>query len=235
MQHHPADQGAYALLLTAWRLLNDPRGGEPYDDDRLIRAMPVATPVGWPSRAAWLADCAAALRRRHGWRAHPLDQSVRMGSQTQDDLSRAADPPLRALFAEISRCVEGYLAHLGSGSDPTRLRATTVAQNGQGWRFNGAWSVLLRPGGFHVDHIHPQGWLSSALHLEMPPEVAHPPQGWLAFGRPGIATRPSLPPLRHVSPKPGHLVLFPSYCWHGTEPFGGTSDRLTIAFDIVPR
>jgi len=29
-------------------------------------------------------------------------------------------------------------------------------------------------------------------------------------------------------------VLFPSYMWHGTQPFGGEQDRLTVAFDIVP-
>jgi hypothetical protein len=29
-------------------------------------------------------------------------------------------------------------------------------------------------------------------------------------------------------------VLFPSYMWHGTVPFGGDTTRLTIAFDIVP-
>jgi hypothetical protein len=37
-----------------------------------------------------------------------------------------------------------------------------------------------------------------------------------------------------VQPKPGLLALFPSYMWHGTEPFGGTEPRLTIAFDLVP-
>jgi hypothetical protein len=37
-----------------------------------------------------------------------------------------------------------------------------------------------------------------------------------------------------VKPEPGKLVLFPSYMWHGTAPFGGDQPRLTIAFDLIP-
>jgi len=231
-QHHPDDQGVHALLHTAWRLLGDERGAAPYADERLIRPFEVPTPPAWPSRSQWLADLAVALRQRHGWRAHPVDQSLRFGSQTQEDLSRAPDPPIQALFASIAPLVDRYIADLGPGQDPTRAR---VAQMGAtGWRFAGAWSVLLRPGGFHVDHVHPQGWLSSALHVEAPSVTDQAPQGWLSFGRPGIATRPPLPPLRQIRPVGGQLVLFPSHCWHGTERFAGDEDRLTVAFDIVP-
>lgn len=231
-QHHPHDQGVHAVLHTAWRLLGDPRGSAAYGDERLIRRLTVPTPAGWPSREQWLADLAAALRARHGWRAHPVEQSLRFGSQTQEDLSRAGDPPVAALFAGIRPLVDQYTAELGPGADPVRARAAEVAA--RGWRFVGAWSVLLRPGGFHVDHVHPQGWLSSALHVEAPPATAQAPQGWLSFGRPGIATRPPLPPVQQVQPVPGQLVLFPSHCWHGTEPFDGEDGRLSVAFDIVP-
>jgi len=37
-----------------------------------------------------------------------------------------------------------------------------------------------------------------------------------------------------VKPERGMLVLFPSYFWHGTVPFGGSDTRLTVAFDAVP-
>jgi hypothetical protein len=42
-----------------------------------------------------------------------------------------------------------------------------------------------------------------------------------------------LPPLATVEPKPGRLVLFPSFLFHGTRPFA-SGERLTIAFDLVP-
>jgi hypothetical protein len=103
------------------------------------------------------------------------------------------------------------------------------------WAFQGAWSVRLRPHGFHADHVHSQGWLSSACYLSLPPAVEGPErQGWLKFGQPGVATDPPLGPEHFVKPEPGLLALFPSYMWHGTVPFGGTEPRLTIAFDLVP-
>jgi hypothetical protein len=36
-----------------------------------------------------------------------------------------------------------------------------------------------------------------------------------------------------VEPKPGRLVLFPSYMWHATRPFRA-GERITVAFDIAP-
>ena len=97
----------------------------------------------------------------------------------------------------------------------------------------GSWSVRLQPHGFHADHIHSRGWLSSACHIELPPAVAgRGREGWLRFGAP--PGRADLPPEYYVQPQAGTLVLFPSYMWHGTEPFGGEATRLTLAFDIVP-
>jgi hypothetical protein len=94
--------------------------------------------------------------------------------------------------------------------------------------------VLLRPGGHHVNHIHPLGWISSAFHVELPPAVEDGHQGWLQFGEPELATVPKLEAEHFVKPTPGTLVLFPSYMWHGTVPFGGEKPRLTAAFDVLP-
>jgi hypothetical protein len=82
--------------------------------------------------------------------------------------------------------------------------------------------------------VHPQGWFSSAFYVDLPPAIGQGHAGWLAFGRPGIPVSPTLEPLRYVRPQPGKLALFPSHFWHGTEPFGGSDARLTVAFDLVP-
>jgi hypothetical protein len=37
--------------------------------------------------------------------------------------------------------------------------------------------------------------------------------------------------LKEIEPKPGRLVLFPSYFWHGTRPFAA-GERLSVAFDV---
>jgi uncharacterized protein (TIGR02466 family) len=224
----PHDQGALALACTAWRLTGDPRHAAWCEDPALVAAATIPTPPGWPDLPAFLADLAADLAARHPWRTHPLEQSVRHGSQTQQDLSRLDVPVLRALFAALDTPIAAHLAALGPGDDPVRRRIA------RGYRVAGAWSVRLSPGGFHSDHVHPQGWLSSAFYVELPPAVALEPEGWLALGRPGVPTAPRLAPLRHIRPAPGQLVLFPSYLWHGTEPFGGDAPRLTVAFDLLP-
>jgi hypothetical protein len=30
------------------------------------------------------------------------------------------------------------------------------------------------------------------------------------------------------------MILFPSFLWHATMPFGGAADRASFAFDLVP-
>jgi hypothetical protein len=58
--------------------------------------------------------------------------------------------------------------------------------------------------------------------------------GALVLGEPPAELALGLPPRRIVRPKEGHLVLFPSSMWHGTVPFEGGNERLTVAFDVVP-
>jgi hypothetical protein len=90
-------------------------------------------------------------------------------------------------------------------------------------------------GGHHVGHIHPRGWISSAYYVTVPPEIPVDAQraGWLAFGKPPYPV-PGLSPTGWVQPEPGRLALFPSYQWHGVEPYPGRGERMTIAFDVMP-
>jgi hypothetical protein len=37
-----------------------------------------------------------------------------------------------------------------------------------------------------------------------------------------------------IKPKEGMLLRFPSYFWHGTIPFKGHQERITVSGDIVP-
>jgi uncharacterized protein (TIGR02466 family) len=134
-------------------------------------------------------------------------------------LFKAFDAPLRA-----------YLAHIGKGSDPLRRR------NRGSYRYNGGWSVRLRSAGYHTNHVHPRGWISSAFYVDLPEGMADgsTAEGCLAFGQPSLLTTPALQAQYEVRPAAGKLVLFPSYFWHGTLPFRSEQARLTVAFDVVP-
>jgi len=223
----PDNQAVKALRSTTWRLLGDPRHNW-LEDPAQVSAALIEAPSGWGNLQSYLADLAAVLIAWHPWRNHPLDLSLRHGSQTQQDLAGADDPTVRALFAALDEPIRKHISNLGRGSDPVRSR------NSGDYKIVSAWSVLLRPGGHHVDHIHSQGWLSSAFYVEVPDAVDRGREGWLALGRPGVPTRPTLTPFRHIRPEAGTLVMFPSSLWHGTEPFGGASPRLTVAFDLLP-
>lgn len=225
----PDDQGALALQATGWWLAGDPRALRPEQYPSLVGGYTIDTPTGWPTLRAWLDDLAVALRGLHGLTTHPVGQSLRHGTQTTTNLLVSEDPAVKGFFAAVDRPIREHIAALGSGDDPTRRRISG------GYRISGCWSVQLRPGGFHAAHVHPEGWLSSACYIELPPAVdAGGKQGWIGFGAPPFDCGRPLPPEHYEKPAPGRLVLFPSWMWHGTIPFDGPSTRLTVAFDVVP-
>src|SRR5579872_3827417 len=118
----PLDQHAIALQATAWRLMGDPRYGELYDYERLVRRHRIDTPNGWSSLDAFLAALAGSLTRLHRFRTHPLGQSVRGGSQTSESLINSDDPAIQAFFQAIDGPIRRHIAELGEGDDPLRRR-----------------------------------------------------------------------------------------------------------------
>jgi uncharacterized protein (TIGR02466 family) len=218
---HPDDHYATALLATAWRLAGDERWRRLYDYGRLVRSYRIDAPEGWGSLETYLADLESRLDRLHGPLAtHPVGQSLRHGSQTQRSLLDYPDPEIRAFFRAIDAPVRQHLAALGQTC---------------GYDIAGAWSVRLNRGGHHVDHVHPEGWLSSAFYVRTPRNESvggEGREGWIRFGEPGVPTSPRLEAEHWIEPEPGMLVLFPSYIWHGTAPFFSDETRLTCAFDL---
>lgn len=228
---NPTDGRALAMKADALRMLGDPRYRELLDYRGLVRAEPIDVPDGWDALDTYVADLIADLGRLHTLRAHPIGNSLREGSQIPLDPGESPFASIRAFPQAINGPIRRYLQELGIGSDPMRRRNTGH------YRISGTWSVRLRPDGFHVNHYHPGGWISSACYLQLPPAVAQRGgEGWLKFGEPAFPTRPPLGPEYFVRPEPGLLVLFPSYLWHGTVPFSGApgDTRLTLAFDVVP-
>jgi tetratricopeptide (TPR) repeat protein len=226
----PTDGRALAMKADALRMLGDSRYRELLDYQHLVRAEAIDVPPGWTDLDAYLAELVTDLGRAHILRAHPVGNSLREGSQIQLAPQNSSFASIRAFPQAIDGPIRRYIQAIGDGNDPMRKRNTGR------YRISGIWSVRLRPTGFHVNHYHPEGWISSACYLHLPHAVERGGEGWLKFGEPAFPTHPALNPEYFVRPRPGLLALFPSYMWHGTVPFAGTPEdrRLTIAFDVVP-
>ena len=224
------NQLAIGYRATALRMLGDPRGDAFRDYERLVRPFDIDVPAQWAGMDAFLTDLAAALSRLHPFEAHPLGQSIRGGSQTMEPLFQSTDPAIRGFFRAIDGPIRRYMAELGTASDPLRAR------NRGAYAIKGSWSVWLKPGGFHVDHVHPQGWISSACYIQTPKtsEDSERREGWIRFGQPPVQPPGGLSAEYFVEPRPGRLVLFPAWMWHGTVPFTSDERRLTVAFDALP-
>lgn len=222
-QRAPEDQTAWALLSVALRLLDDPREHWLCDYERLIRETMLED--------VDLAGVAETLTALHLTGQAPADQSLRGGTQTRGNLFDKQAPAIVALRQAIERSIARTLETWGSDPKHPFLRRKTG-----GVRFAGSWSVRLREEGFHVSHIHPSGWLSSACYIALPPGVVagDGDRGALAFGIPDAELGLDLPARRVVWPVVGKLVLFPSYLWHRTIPFSENQPRLTAAFDALP-
>ncbi len=223
---HPTNQYYVALQATAWRLLGDDRYNALFDYDALVFSASLDTPRGWSNLQAYLDDLEAELDNAHKFQEHPFFLSVRHGSQIPS-ITQSNIPAFRAYAEAVCGPLQEYVDRLQKGDDVLRIR------NKGGCKLLSAWSVLLPPNGFHVNHVHPDGWLSSACHIRPPVEDdAEPKAGWLKFGEPGCATAPALEPEYFVKPAAGRMVVFPSYMWHGTMPFHKGPARLTVAVDV---
>lgn len=218
---------AWAYLGAAWRLLGDPRWEWLEGDPRFIAAIDIEEIM------PHLPAIAARLRQLHVLRVHPFDQSLRGGTQTDGHLLLRGEPEIVVLREALTRAVERYIAQLPP-HDPKH--PLLMEPRDRGFRFMGAWSVRLAAQGFHINHIHPAGWLSSAFYVALPDSLGDEgnPAGWLQLGQPSAELDLGLPPFRLMEPRPGRLALFPSYTWHGTVPFDD-GERLTVAFDVGSR
>lgn len=227
----PFDQRWIAFEASAARLLDEAAYGELYDYERLIQVYDLDPPPGWSSIEEFNTTLLQALSARHVFAMHPLDQSLRNGSQTARSLLTESDPAIQAILRAFAAPLDDYQHRLGSdAAHPLSCRNMGSA------RIAGAWSVQLRRNGFHVNHVHPHGWISSAYYVAVPDEVEDRSamSGWLKFGEPRYSM-PGAVAETFVLPRAGRLVLFPSYMWHGTNPIHGAQVRTTIAFDAVPQ
>ncbi len=227
----PRNAFCLANLSIASRMLEDGRDDAINGYDTLIKSFDLEPPQGFSRMADFNQELNAELDRLHPATREFVNQSLRGGTQTPDQLFSASLPLVAKLKQRIDEAVARYAAELRADENHPLLSRRT-----RDFAYAGSWSSRLQDCGFHVNHIHPMGWISSCYYVAVPDAVQDEAgrQGWIKFGEPSFEMALKTPIRRAIQPAAGRLVLFPSYMWHGTIPFRDAAARTTIAFDVIP-
>lgn len=218
-----------ALSANAMRLAGDPSYRRFYDYDRLTKKMFIETPAGYRDLAAFNDALVEAILPLHRGTTRPLEQTLFGGTQSVGRLWEEPIPVIRALKEQLLAAARQYVEELPDDADhPFLARKTTDLACA------GAWSVVLASGGGHVDHIHPKGWISASYYVRIPKEVLSAEKsGFLRLGASGVKGV-GLEAEKWFKPEEGSVIFFPSYMWHGVEPFDAQTPRITAPFDLAP-
>lgn len=217
----PGAELVWPYAALAWRMIADPRSAWLEEQEGLTATFDLAGSID-------LAALADLLRTLHRGSGRFLDQSVRDGTQTASILLARTDPVIAQVRDALRGAVQRYIAQLPP-ADPGH--PTLRWSRAERPRFAGSWSVRLEGEGFHASHHHPLGWISSALYISVPEDLAQE-EGHLYLGEGPAGLGAGVSPHRVVRPLRGRLALFPSWMWHGTRPFT-QGERMTIAFDVA--
>lgn len=231
----PFHQLNIGFKSLCWRLLDDKRYDWLCDYQRFVKPFLLPVPAGYKNLDEFLMELEKALLSMHDKVHEPLKQTLKNGTQTPGRLLHKPVKVIQELKQSLEQIVKQYIEELPDDNSHPLLK-----RKSNQFKFSGSWSVKLKPNGFHVNHVHPDGWLSSAFYIKVPDfnehEQTNEHAGAIKFGESGIGLGQREVVERIIQPKAGQLVLFPSYMWHGTYGFRGDDDiyRMTSPFDVVP-
>ncbi|HEY4077634.1 MAG TPA: tetratricopeptide repeat protein [Rhizomicrobium sp.] len=226
----PISQAGWALLGLCYRANGDARENWLNDYTGHVQIFDLPAPDGYRDMNDFNQALAADLGARHAGAGRYLHQTLRGGTQLHDEIFYNGHALADRLMPRIDAAIHQYVA----GLKPQEGQPL-VSRRNRGFRYAGSWSSRLSANDFHVNHIHQKGWISSCYYVAVPDGVCmENTQGWIKFGQPSEDFGDIFAVQRTIEPRPGRLVLFPSYMWHGTVPFQSPQNRITIAFDAVP-
>jgi tetratricopeptide (TPR) repeat protein len=227
----PYHQSSLANMGVGLRMIGDEHEYLLNGYDSLVQVFDLEPPPGFSSMESFNLELCTYLDRIHPQTREYLNQTLRTGTQTPGQLFGTGHVLVDKIQMRINQAVGRYIAGLREDD-----KHPFLSRRGRGFTYAGSWSSRLADCGFHINHVHPKGWISSCYYVGVPDAVqdAQRRQGWIKFGESGFDHLLERNPARRaVQPVPGRLVLFPSYMWHGTVPFRSPTPRTTIAFDVV--
>lgn len=231
LSHNDTHQGWWAYKTVALRMLKMAEYDYLCDYQQFILSAKITPPSGYNNLAEFNHELTNSLKAIHYGSTHPLDQTLKNGSQTGEKLFDYQIPIIKELTQSLTQQTLEFLMQLPKDNVHPLLKHNTLH-----FKETDSWSVILNSSGFHTDHYHPAGWLSSCYYVQVPDMVHNnsQQQGFIKFGQPGFNTQDTIAPERVIEPEQGLLVQFPSYFWHGTKPFESKQTRITTPYDILP-
>lgn len=224
------NQARWALLAACYKFnANDQAYRYLYNYDEFVFSSSISVPAGYASVLTFNMKLLEFLQSLHIYQNHPIQQSLRKGTQTEDHLFCHQHVLVQQLKMQISEVVKTYIDTL-----PDDELHPFLQRKSESFAYSGAWSVRLREHGFHRNHYHGDGWISGCYYVDVPDIVSDGGQGWIKFGQTELGRLFNDTPDFMIKPVAGQVVLFPSMMWHGTEAFRGETHRVTVAFDIIP-
>ncbi|MBF7072435.1 tetratricopeptide repeat protein [Glaciecola sp. MH2013] len=231
--HYPNNQLVLAYEATCLKLCDR----ETYDNYHMfsstVKTYTLPVPDGYDNLASFLSDLKDLLVSMHTTNKRPLQQTLKKGTQTPGRLLEREHPLLDKLKWAYETIIAQYIAELPDAKGELQAHPFLSRKSNE-FEITGSWSVKLHDEGFHVNHVHPEGWISSACYISVPDNLSEN-EGCIRFGQSPLELGEADEPSLSITPRAGQLVLFPSYMWHGTLPYFSSQMRLTAPFDVVPK
>lgn len=203
-----------------------------------------ATPIvlfDVPDAATLNAELRRVIEERE--KSHPSTQHSNVGGwQSSWDMDRWGGAPALKLLAigrnTANRMTTDREGTAGTGPHPGFFAVT--------WRAN-MWANVNRSGHANLPHSHPGSYWSGVYYVDdggidadpslggalefMDPRGAGPIMyaPHLGFAMPGGLSGGVN---EAVQPKSGRMVMFPSWLMHQVQPYRGTAERISIAFNL---
>ena len=98
------------------------------------------------------------------------------------------------------------------------------------------WAININDGGNLKPHIHKEAWISGSIYISLP-EINDNNSGKLRVGLHG-ADYPKKGKVFKSEVIPiveGDIVMFPASLFHETIPFKSSENRVSFAFDLIPK
>ncbi|MBT5111300.1 MAG: tetratricopeptide repeat protein [Rhodospirillaceae bacterium] len=223
--------------VTALAMINGALAGVGQNDEvrrlldfgRFMMPLTVRTPADYSDLAAF----------NNAIYDHAVNFPDQPGNERQTvNLVDDAQGPMIELERIINEAVARYIAQL-----PDDSNHPYTAYKPERWDLF-VWATRAKTFEYQFPHIHPHGWVSGIYYPRVPAFTAPLDEAGQAVEFPGhvefyrflqFSQRPVVSESVRIPAEEGLMVLFPSYFHHGINPFESETNRMSIAFNAMPR